>query len=57
MVVSGGFTGIVVSKTCQPKWGKDLVLRKLGLQMLSICALLEKKKKKVLEGENDGIEV
>lgn len=57
MVVSGGFTGIVVSKTCQPKWGKDLVLRKLGLQMLSICALLEKKKKKFLEGENDGIEV
>lgn len=45
VVVSGGFTGIVVSKTCQPKWGKDLVLRKLGLQMLSICALLEKKKK------------
>ena len=33
-----------MSKTCHPKLGKDLVLRKLGIQMLSICALLGEKK-------------
>lgn len=56
MVVSDGFPRTIVSKICQPELGKDLVLRKLGIQMLSICALLGKKKKG-LEGENDGIQV
>lgn len=46
VVVSDGFPRTIVSKTCQPKLGKDLVLRKLGIQMLSICALLGKKKKR-----------
>lgn len=56
MVVSDGFTRTFVSKTCQPKWGKDLALRKLGIQMLSICALLGGREEG-LEGKNDGIQV